>query len=336
MPNRNASPSPIEAVARRAGVSIATVSRVVNGVLNKASPATVARVQEAVEALSYRPASAGRALRERRSRLVAVLAPNLANPAMAAVAASIEGALRPHGLVMVACDTRDDPDVQDEYLAEMRAHRVRATVLLGAVRSPGLNYAGLDHEGPMLFVGRRHPGRPAPFIGIDNRQAGADAARFFLDRGLRVLGMLHGAVASSATAERVQGFQAQLAARGQPLPPERVLSLAGQEHTGIGLLATPKLLPKGPGRVGIFCSSDLIAYGAHRALLAHGLRVPQDVTLLGFDDNPLNDWLAPWLSSIQVPYPAFGAAVADAVGRLDSGQEPHDTILPHRLIVRGA
>ena len=331
MPNRTASPSPIEAVARRAGVSIATVSRVVNGVRNKASPATTARVQEAVAALSYRPTSAGRALRERRSRLVAVLAPNLANPAMAAIAASIGGALRPHGLVMAACDTGDDPDVQDECLAEMRAQRVRATVLLGAVRS-----RLLDQEAPLLFVGRRHPGRAAPFIGIDNRQAGIDAAQFFLDRGIRVLGLLHGAVTSSATAERVQGFQAQLAFHGRALPPERMLSLPGHEHTGIGLLAAPRLLPKGPGRVGIFCSSDLIAYGAHRALLAHGLRVPEDVTLLGFDDNPLNDWLAPWLSSIQVPYAAFGTAVAAAVDRLGGGHAVEDVILPHRLVVRGA
>lgn len=329
MPDRYARPTPIEAVARRAGVSTATVSRVVNGVLNKASPATTARVQAAVEALSYRPSSAGRALRERRSRLVAVLAPNLANPAMAAIAASIERALRPQGLVMAACDTRDDSQLQDEYLAEMQAQRVRATVLLGAVRS-----RGLDDAAPMLFVGRRHPGHAAPFIGIDNRQAGIDAAQFFIDRGLRVLGMLHGAATSSATAERVQGFRAHLAALGQPLAPERVRSLPGQEHTGIGLLATPALLPKGPGRAGIFCSSDLIAYGAHRALLAHGLRVPEDVTLLGFDDNPLNDWLAPWLSSVQVPYAAIGTAVADAVGRLSRGEAVHDVILPHRLIVR--
>ena len=327
---RNASVSPIEAVAHRAGVSIATVSRVVNGVPNKASAATVARVQEAVSALSYRPVSAGRALRERGSRLVAVLAPNLANPAMAAIAASIEAAIRPHGLVMVVCDTRDDPAIQDECLAEMRAQRVRAIVLLGAVRS-----RLLDEDAPLLFVGRRYPDRPAPFIGIDNRQAGRDAARFFIDRGIPVLGMLHGALTSSATAERVEGFKDELAACARPLAAYRIISVPGQEHTAIGLLAAPGLLPKEPGRGGIFCSSDLIAYGAHRALLSHGLRVPHDVALLGFDDNPLNDWLAPWLSSIQVPYAAFGVAVAEAVGRLASGQAMRDVILPHRLIARG-
>jgi LacI family transcriptional regulator len=215
MKRRNASTAPIAAVAARAGVSIATVSRVVNGVPNKASPATAQRVLKAVEALAYRPVGAGRALRERRSRLVAVLAPNLANPAMAAIAASIEDALRSIGLVMMVCDTHDDPAIQDEYLAEMRAQRVQAAVLLGAVPSQGLDTVG--EELPLLFIGRRRPGRPGPFIGIDNWQAGIDAAAYFLERGLPVLGVLHGAISSSATADRITGFWEHLARHGQIL-----------------------------------------------------------------------------------------------------------------------
>jgi LacI family transcriptional regulator len=321
----------ITEVAARAGVSIATVSRVVNGVAGKASAATVARVQAAVAELGYRPASAGRALRERSSRLVAVLAPNLANPAMAAIAASIEQALRGAGLVMVACDTHDDPSVQDEYLLEMRAQRVRATVLLGAVASPMLTR--LAQSGEMLiFVGRRQPGGgTAPFIGIDNRQAGADVARHFRDRALPVRGILHGAVTSSATAERIQGFRAERAAQGMPLPDTAVLTLPAAEHTEIGYRCAPALFGA-PG--GIFCSSDLIAYGAHRAAIEHGLRVPQDITLFGFDDNPLNDWVAPWLSSVQVPYSAFGAAVAGVLDRLRRGEKVGETLLAHRVICR--
>ena len=318
----------ITEVAARAGVSIATVSRVINGVAGKASPATVARVQAAVAELGYRPASAGRALRERSSRLVAVLAPNLANPAMAAIAASIEQALRGAGLVMVACDTHDDPTIQDEYLLEMRAQRVRATVLLGAVASPMLTRLAKASEA-LIFVGRRQPGGgAAPFIGIDNRRAGADAARYFLVRGLAVRGILHGAVSSSATAERIAGFRAELAHHGVKLSEAQVLTRAEAEHTAIGHCCAPALFG---GRGGIFCSSDLIAYGAHRAALEAGLRVPEDIALFGFDDNPLNDWVAPWLSSIQVPYAAFGAAVVE---RLRAGLEGGDTLLAHRVVCR--
>ena len=333
MARRSASETtPIGAVAARAGVSIATVSRVVNGVPNKASAATVLCVQEAVAALGYRPTSAGRALRERQSRLVAVLAPNLANPAMAAMAASIEAALRGCGLVMVVCDTHDDPVIQDEYLLEMRAQQVRATVLLGAVASPQLDRLAQAGE-RLLFVGRRRPGgRPGPFIGIDNRKAGADAARFFLGRGLPILGVLHGNVASSATAERIAGFREELVAAGQPLSEDQFRTLDGAEHTRIGFACAAALVDR-PGPGGLFCSSDLIAYGAHRALGALG-RSPL-VTLFGFDDNPLNDWVAPWLNSVQVPYEAFGPAVAAVLARVVWPDPRYAVVLPHRVVVRG-
>ena len=175
----------IGTVAARAGVSIATVSRVVNGVANKAGPDTAERVWAAVRALGYRPLSVGRALRQRQSRLVALIAANLANPAMAAIAASAEAALRHAGLVMVLCDNHDRPDLQDEYLLEMRAQLARATVLLGAVASPQLKAMTAAGEA-LLFVNRRNPAaRDAPFVGIDNRRAGADVADFMLARGHR-------------------------------------------------------------------------------------------------------------------------------------------------------
>jgi LacI family transcriptional regulator len=329
--SRGVRPS-IASVARRAGVSIATVSRVVNGVANKASPETVARVREVIAELGYRPTSAGQALRRRESRLVAVLAANLANPTMAAIAASIETALRAEGLVMVLCDTHDRPELQDEYLLEMRAHQVRATVFLGAVASPGLAEARQAGEA-LLFVGRRCPTNDdAPFVGIDNARAGADVAAFLLRSDVDRLAVIHGSLSSSATADRVAGFLAGVAAFG--LPPGRV-EVVGDErpdHLELGYAAMERLLEAAPPR-GVFCSSDLIAFGAHRRLLEAGLASPEDVTFVGFDDNPLNPWVAPWLNSVRVPYEEFGRAVAQAVPQL--GIEPSPVFLfPHTLNAR--
>lgn len=312
-------------------MSIATVSRVVNGIANKASADTTARVWAAVRALGYRPVSVGRALRHGQSRLVALIAANLANPAMAAIAASVEAALRAEGLVMVLCDSHDRPDLQDEYLLEMRAQLARATVLLGAVASPHL--AAMTVAGDaLLFVNRRHPARPeAPFVGIDNRRAGADVAAFLLARGIARPGILHGDRASSATAERIAGFTEVLAEAGATAN----IATAGLEHMEIGYRHALDVLPPGGARRAIFCLSDLIAYGAHRRLSEAGLRVPQDVILVGFDDNPLNDWVAPWLSSVRVPYDRFGPAVV--AGLRDAAQgRGVNTVLEHRLVVREA
>jgi LacI family transcriptional regulator len=332
-PTRQAEAASIATVAARAGVSIATVSRVMNGVAKKASDATAERVRAAVAELGYRPVSVGRALQARRSRLVALLVPNLANPAMAAIAASVEAALRREGLVMVLCDTHDEPAIQDEYLLEMRAQLVCATVLLGAVASPQLAAMARD-SAPLLFVNRRSPdGAARPFIGIDNARAGRAVAAFFLSRGIAVRGVIHGQLASSATAERVAAFRDALS--GQPLAKSEVVTLDVPDHMTIGYRCAASLIARRkPGRCGMFCSSDLIAYGAQRAIVEAGLRVPQDVTLVGFDDNPLNDWVAPWLTSVRVPYDAFGSAVMKGLSAIWSGAPTEPILLEHRLVVR--
>lgn len=339
-PRRPAPPAPetgvsIATVAARAGVSIATVSRVVNGVTNKASAETVRRVRAAVEELGYRPLSVGRALRRGESRLVALLAANLANPSQAAVAASAETALREAGLVMVLCDTHDRPDLQDEYLLEMRAQLARATVLLGAVASPQLA-AARAAGATLLFVNRRCPDADAPFVGIDNRAAGAEVAAFLLDRGIADPAVIHGPIASSATADRLDGFRARLAAAGVALGPERVTTEPGLDHLRIGYAATARLMALRPRPRALFCLSDLMAYGAHRRLAEMGLEVPRDVLLIGFDDNPLNDWVAPWLVSVRVPYERFGTAVVEALGAVWARRTPGPVLLPHLIVVRDA
>lgn len=334
----NTNQSSITDVARRAGCSVATVSRVMGGVAGKAGPAMVLRVQQAAADLGWRPAVAAQALRQGRGRLVAVLAPNLANPALAAIAASIEAALRADGLAMALCDTHDDPAIQDEHLREMRAHRVRAYVMLGAVASPGL-IRHLASGEATLFVNRRSPdGAPRPFIGIDDQAAGAEVAAHFIAANLAVAGVLHGPLGSSATAARVAAFRAALDAAGRPMQPAPLPTPGfAAEHVQIGYQGALALISAGRLHppCGLFCSSDLIAYGAHRALTEAGFQVPVDVAIIGFDDNPLNDWVAPWLSSVRVPYALFGPAVATALHAVRSGTQPDPAPLPHTLKLRG-
>lgn len=320
MPSRTQRPRAAEApsitkVAAHAGVSIATVSRILNGIEKKASPDTVARVRAAITELGYRPGSVGRALRRGRSRLVAVLAANLANPAMAAIAASAEVALREAGLVMVLCDTHDRPELQDEYLLEMRAQLVRGMVLLGAVESPQLRLFSQSDDPQLVFVNRRNPfGGAAPFVGVDNRSAGAAVADVLLERGARDLALIHGPLHSSATSDRLEGFTTRLRERGRPIAHERVAGGPGLDHLAIGYEAMSTMLAAGRHPPdGLFCLSDLIAYGAHRALLDRHVD-PQRMIIFGFDDGPLNDWVAPWLNSVKVPYEAYGQALVEALG----------------------
>src|SRR5919107_237994 len=161
-------PVSLATVAAQAGVSIATVSRIVNGETRRASAETVERVQKLVATLGYRPNHVGRTLRRRESRVVAMLSPNLDNPAMAAIAASVETALRSAGYVMILCDTHDRPDLQDEYLHVMRSQVVQGYIVVNPVRSPALS-ASVVRGDPIVFVGRRNPNGWGSFVGIDNR-----------------------------------------------------------------------------------------------------------------------------------------------------------------------
>jgi LacI family transcriptional regulator len=330
------SPLSIGEVARRAGVSIATVSRIVNGVTNKASPDTIARVRAVIAQLGYRPTGAGQALRKGRSRLVAVLAANIANPAMTAIAASIETALRDVGLAMVLCDTHERPELQDEYLLEMRAQAVRATILLGAVPSDALAEA-MAADAPILFVNRRCPiGRSAPFVGIDNVAAGATVANAIHNTRPRGrLALIHGPLNSSATVDRIAGFKREAEQRGRRLAASDIVTAPGLDHLDIGYTAMAALLAQRDEPAAVFCSSDLIAFGAHRRLRESRRLAPQGPALIGFDDNPLNDWIAPWLSSVRVPYREFGPAIVKTLERLWRGETGDTPLLPFEFVDRG-
>ncbi len=325
----------IQAVAQRAGVSIATVSRVLNGIKSKANEETEARVRAVADELGYRPAHAGRALRMRQSKLVALLIPDISNAFYSAIARSIESALRLRDHTMILCNTDEDPDLQDFYLEEMQSYHVHGVALLGAVESPGLQRA-LSQGLPIAFVNRKPPQGGGVFVGIDNRAAGRASAAHFLSRGFDRCAVLHGPLFSSASRERFEGFVAALTEAGYPPAPAHIrhggLSIVG------GYAAASELLAARPYPRAVFCANDLVAYGLFRRCGELGLKIPGDIAMLGFDDNPLNDWVAPWLSTIHIPYDAFGAAVTDALVRIWAGHDtqPAAELLPFSLRLRGS
>lgn len=319
-------------VAREVGVSVATVSRIVNGKSGRASVETVARVEAAIARLGYRPNPVGRALRRRASRVVAMLAPNLDNPAMAAIAVSTEAALRDAGYVMILCDTHDRAELQDEYLRAMRSQFVAGYVMVSAVRSRGLEEA-IGRGDPMVFVARRNPFGGGAYVGIDNRAAGADAADFLLKRGIERPAVLMAAQNASSTAERAAGFIERLVQRGVAADDIRRASAPGLSHIEIGYAAAGALIREGGWPQGLFCVSDLIAYGAYRLAGECGVPIPQACVVVSVDGNAINAWIAPWLESIRIPYESFGRHVVAQLRSLWSGAATAEVHVPHGLLI---
>lgn len=323
-------------IAHAAGVSISTVSRIANGDLSRARSSTVARVQALLSETGYRPDNIGRSLRAGRSRIVAMLAPNLNNPAMAAIASSTETALREAGYMMILCDTHDEPALQDDYLAAMRSQAVEGYVVVSGLSTAALARSVARGE-PVVLVGRRPAleGAAAPFVGIDNCAAGASAADFLLARKVERFGLIHTATSSSAIGDRVAGFLGRLADRGVERGAMRVASSGELQHLFAGYQAARALTAAGGWPAGLFAVSDLMAYGAYRHARETGLAVPEDCLVVGVDDNVLNAWIAPWLSSVEVPYGGFGAAILAQLQARWAGERAGDILLPHRLVARG-
>ncbi|WP_138465810.1 LacI family DNA-binding transcriptional regulator [Poseidonocella sp. HB161398] len=329
-------PASLTMLARHAGVSIATASRVMNGVTNKASAETVARVRAAAAELNYRPAGAGQALRRRESRIVAMLAAALANPVMGAIASSVEIGLRGEGLVMSLCDTREQAAVQDAYLEEMQAQMVRAVVLAGAVDSPGLDR--MRAEGPpLVFVNRPDPGDPgSAYVGIDNRAAGRDLAQAVLGLCCGPVALVHGLLDRTAGTYRRQGILEAFAAAGRGAPELAEIAAPGLNQLEAGRAAMAQALAAGLRPAAVICLSDALAYGAHRALEEAALPGGEAVRFFGFDDLIFNDWVAGWLSSVAVPRDLYGPAVMEVLGQLWQGAPPAGPVyLPHHLSLRG-
>lgn len=318
-------------VARKAKVSVATASRVLNGQRDLVSSSTYRRVRKVIDELGYAPAALGRALRRGHSNLVALLLPDIQNLFYSAIASSIEQSLQGDGISLVLCNTGDDPEAQDAALRQVLGFRARGVVLLGAMDSPGLRAAATQGVS-LIYINRRPPpGLEGVFVGIDNARAGGDVARLLYEHGGRRFGMIRGPMHSSASRDRFAGFSQTLQELGCKLSASMVWS--GELSIQCGWDLGAKVLAKADRLDAMFCGNDLIAYGLHRRLVDNGLRVPDDLAIVGFDDTPLNRWLAPWLSSVRVPYEEFGPTVRRLLG---DSQLPaaHEVLLEHHLVER--
>lgn len=324
-------------VARAANVSVATVSRVLNGKdTERFSTATAERVRAAARELKFIPSELGRQLRTADARAVALLVPDTANGFCADVASSLEPALQEVGLSMLLCNTSEIPERQDQYLRQMVNRGISAFILLGAVESDYL--LELSNSGKTLvFINRRPPSPIAGhFVGIDNIAAGRAVADHFIAKNYGDCAMIHGPQRYAASAERLIGFSARLREAGIDLPVTRCLESALTPDAGY---EKAKILLNNPNRPrAIFCGNDSIAYGVHRACLEARLCVSEDLAIFGFDDNRLNQWLAPWLSTVHVPVQDFGPTIAELLQERREGanQTPITALLPFSLVLRNS
>lgn len=323
-------------VAERAGVSIKTVSNVVNH-YQHVTPAMRARVQEAIDELGYRPNLTARHLRKGRTGIIALAVPELGNPYFAELAGAVIDAAAERDVTVLLDHTRGER--KQEVLV---SQGFRARVIDGLILSPleleAADLRGRDDDVPMVLLGEREYDLPYDHIAIDNVAAARTAVRHLLGRGRTRIAYL-GARTDSANQPahlRLAGWRAELAAEGLPAPDSLVGATGGWDR-GDGSEAIARMLDAGVRPDAVFAYNDLIAIGAMRVLHERGLRVPWDVAVVGFDDIAEGKFGAVTLTTISPDKQAIARlAVESLLSRLegpdqDSGRE---LVAEYRLIER--
>ena len=320
----------IRDVARAAGVSIATVSRVLSG---RGSTALKTRenVQRVAAELGYRPNEAGRMLRTRESGAVALMISSMNNSFYAAIATEIEQQLTALGYVTLFGNTNEEPELQDHFLEEVTSRSVSAILMLCAVKSPNIDR--LAAHQPCILVNRRLKSLGAhSFVGIDDYQAARQLAEAIVSRGARKVGVLRGPAYSETSSARWRGMRERLGELGVRLDERAVVE--ARLSIVSGYQAAAELLGRRRRFDALFCGNDEIAYGAWRRCRELSIRVPEEMRIYGFDDNPLNQWLAPWLDTVRVPSDAYARESVAQLKRLWAGEAHRDVIVPYEVVLR--
>jgi len=318
-------------VALEAGVSIKTASRVVNGEPT-VNAAMAVRVEEAVERLGYRPNELARGLKGRRSRTIGLVVADVSNPFMAVCAQAIEGVAGERGHALILCDSHADVEAEGAYVGLLAQRQVDGLLLvpargrdarLGAERRAGL---------PVVAFDRPAEGVETDTVLVENRAGAREATEHLIDHGHERVAFV-GDVRHFYTArKRLEGYKE--AVKAANLEPLHTLDAHSIEQ---GEEATKGFLNATNPPTALFAATILTALGALRAVEDLGLRIPEDVAVIGFDDFELAHVLRPRFTLVRQPAAELGRRAAEMLFDHLEGRgrpEPQRLVLPTELIVR--
>ena len=332
--------STIRDVARLAGVSTMTVSRVVNQ-SGYASLATRQRVERAVRELGYVPNAVARHLRSKQTKAIALVVSDITNPFFTTVARGVEDLAGERGFAVMFCNTDESDDEEARYLRLLIERQVDGVLLVPA-GSPRASIRLLrSHKVPLVILDRRVPGQRVNNVRCDSEAGAYALARHLIGLGHRRIGVLTGRRAISTSADRVAGVRRALEEAGLTLD-ETLVRWGGFNFGNANLadghqMAKSVLTATDDPPTALFAANNFIAFGTFRALREMGLRVPDDVSVVAFDDLP-SEWVSdPFLTVAAQPAYEIGRRAAELMidSLADEGaRTSQSVVLPFELIIR--
>ena len=336
-PTRSSSPSSVPKigdVAAAAGVSPATVSRVMNG-SGTVSPDRAAAVLEAAQRLGYTPSGPARALRQQRARVWAAIIADIENPFFTEMVRGIADVASTEGHRLVLCNTDEDIDKEAAYLGVALAEQMAGVVIALASADSDLRPL-LDRRVPVVAVDRRptHYEDALDSVVVDNALGARQATEHLIAGGAARIACITGPARATTAQERLTGYQQGLAGAGR----RSVAALV--RHADFraegGYAAARGLLAAKDRPDALFVANNLMTLGALRAARDVGLRVPDDLLLVGFDDAPWTTLMDPQLTVVAQPTYEMGRQAARLLATASPDLPARHVVLPPTLVVRGS
>lgn len=327
-------------LASALGVHASTVSRVLNGHRDaRLSEATRARILALAAETGYRPNRLARSLKTQRTHLLGVLVPDIANPFFAVLLRAVEDAARGAGCNVILCNTDDEPARCEQHLRVLGEGHVDGLLIATAHRDDPHITRLRGTRLPYVLVNRRRDDPNDSWVITDDRGGARQAVRHLAALGHTRIAHIHGPRDVSTTAARLAAYTETLAELGLPRQDEWAVDGGLSETGGERGMAALLALPAARRPTAVFAANDLAALGAMNVARAAGLRVPADLSVVGYNDLPLAARLTPALTTVRVPHYELGRQASEVLLRLLAGapgaaERPVQIVLPTNLVVR--
>ena len=326
--------STISDVARLAGVSAMTVSRVVNN-SGDISPETRERVEKAIADLGYVPNALARSLRFKQTKTLALVLSDITNPFFTTLARGVEDAASKQGFSLIFCDTDESENKEAEYLNVVLQKQVDGILLVPVCYSGDSVTFLQEHKATVVVLDRRVSDVKVDTVRCNSEEGAYQLTRHLLDLGHTRIAILSGPQSVSTAIDRVAGYRRALAEAG--LDSRAELVYHGEFIQASGYRMALQALAVTPRPTALFAANNFITSGAFRAVREAGLRVPEDISIVSFDDLPTASDMGPFLTVAAQPAYEMGRWATELLLTRLSGEgpaEPQEIVLPTEIIAR--
>ncbi|MDD9312465.1 substrate-binding domain-containing protein [Cytobacillus firmus] len=324
----------IKDVAKKANVSIATVSRILNG-QGGYSEKTKFKVLKVIEELGYQPNAVARGLINKRTHTIGVLFPKLSSSLVTDLLDGIEKAANDNGSSVIVCHTESNGEKTMKYLQLLIEKRVDGIIFASETLKDEYYQFVAKTSMPMILLSTESYAYPVPFVKVNDFHAAYAAAKHLIDKGHTRIGMISGNKDDIiAGIPRIEGFKKALTDHNIPLGSENIVFSRGFTFPD-GVEGLKNLIKLFPDVTAIFAASDEMAIGALSAAYQMGIRVPDEVSVIGYDNLNLAEMSIPPLTTVGQPLAKMGETAAEMLfSILETGETPESRIMPHKIIER--